>query len=129
MSSKKDQLRPEYPADLIRSGARGKEFAWNSDNSNNHPRRVGWLQPNAWGLYDMLGNVYEYCRDGWTSNLPRSDLLIDPLIPATGDLIVVRGTSWGTNPMHCRSAFRGSAAKDHRNQRDGFRVVREADGE
>jgi formylglycine-generating enzyme required for sulfatase activity len=111
--------------------ARRKEFAWSSDNSDGRPHPVGQLRPNAWGLYDMLGNAYEYCADGWSTNIavalgrPGVTEFTNPRVSAAGDDIVVRGTSWGTHPQHCRSAFRGSAGKTHRNQRDGFRVVRE----
>jgi formylglycine-generating enzyme required for sulfatase activity len=62
----------------------------------------------------MIGNVYEYCADRFSAEA------------AAGEEIVVRGGSWGTDPIHLRSAFRGSAAPTHRNRRDGFRVVREA---
>jgi formylglycine-generating enzyme required for sulfatase activity len=108
------------------------QFAWTSANSGGGPRKIGELKPNPWGLYDMLGNAYEYCADGWSTNVaaalraPSGNVFVDPFVPSgnAGNLIVVRSTSWGTNPLHCRSAFRGSAPKDHRNQRDGFRVVR-----
>jgi len=111
-----------------------KEFAWSGDNSGGHPHRVAQLAPNPWGLHDILGNVYEYCADGWSTNIAATlgrqgaDKFTDPLVPSDGSgaEIVVRSTSWGTNPLHCRSAFRGSAGKTHRNLRDGFRVVREA---
>ena len=113
---------------------RRKEFAWSGDNSGGRPRIVGQLKPNGWGLHDILGNVYEYCADGWSTNitaaLGKSGAveLTDPVVPLN-DEIVVRSTSWGTNPLHCRSAFRGSASRTHRNHRDGFRMVRESSGQ
>jgi formylglycine-generating enzyme required for sulfatase activity len=48
-------------------------------------------------------------------------------VPANVEWVVLRSASWGTAPIHCRSAFRGGAAKDHRNQRDGFRIVRDVE--
>ena len=99
--------------------------AWSSANSEGGPHAVGKLKPNAWGLYDMLGNAYEYCSDFFSTETHVAELVVDPKGPARGEEIVVRGASWGTNPMHFRSAFRGGAGKTHRNMRDGFRVVRE----
>jgi len=113
--------------------ARKFEFAWTGGNSGGQPHPVGALLPNAWGLHDTLGNAYEYCADSWSTNIlaalgkPSGEILTNPLVANSSELIVVRSTSWGTNPIHCRSAFRGSAPKNHRNQRDGFRVVREVE--
>jgi formylglycine-generating enzyme required for sulfatase activity len=87
-------------------------------------------KPNPWGLFDMNGNAYEYCSDWWSTTFS-PDPVSDPHGPTAPDehgSIVVLSGSWGANPMHCRSAFRGSAAKDHCNRRDGFRIVRELDG-
>ncbi|HXJ75240.1 MAG TPA: hypothetical protein VNM37_20460, partial [Candidatus Dormibacteraeota bacterium] len=70
---------------------------------------------------------------GWSTNIPvalgkaGATQFTDPLVAAAGDEIVVRSTSWETNPVHCRNAFRGSARKEHRTQRDGFRLVREVE--
>ncbi len=85
----------------------------------------------------MSGNAYEYCSDWFTTNhysiaaanvSPRtaaSGPVIDPKGPESGAEKVARSGSWGADPMHCRSAFRGGAGLTHRNMRDGFRVVRE----
>ena len=84
-------------------------------------------KPNPWGLFDMNGNAYEYCSDWWSPTFTAGDL-VDPRGPASPEphgWIVVRSGSWGTAPMHCRSAFRGTADKTHRNRRDGFRIVRD----
>jgi formylglycine-generating enzyme required for sulfatase activity len=105
--------------------ARRDAHAWSAANAGPGPHPVGRLRPNAWGLYDTNGNVYEYCSDLWSPTAYQAGLLVDPAGPTLGDEIVVRGASWGTRAIHCRSAFRGSAPKDHRNRRDGFRVVRE----
>jgi formylglycine-generating enzyme required for sulfatase activity len=105
--------------------ARRSEFAWIGENAGNRPRAVGTRKANAFGLHDMLGNVYEYCSDHFQATPFAADAVTDPVGPAKGTARVVRGASWGTSPQHARSAFRGDAGADHYNQRDGFRVVLE----
>jgi formylglycine-generating enzyme required for sulfatase activity len=114
--------------------SRRNDYVWSGANSGGKPHPVGQLKPNAWGLHDMNGNVYEYTADGWSTNLlaalgvrDPATLLTDPRVPANVEWVVLRSASWGTAPVHCRSAFRGGAAKDHRNQRDGFRIVRDVE--
>jgi len=105
------------------------EFVWSGGNSRGVPHPVAQLKPNPWGLYDINGNAYEYCSDWFSTNYYASfshSIAIDPQGPASGTERVVRGVSWGTDPMHCRSAFRGGGGgAAHRNMRDGFRVVLE----
>jgi formylglycine-generating enzyme required for sulfatase activity len=103
--------------------ARRDEFAWTGANSGGFAHPVGKLKPNAWGLHDMLGNVYEYALDRFVAKPYDPAETEDPRGPASGTLRVVRSGSWGTDPLHPRCAFRGGAAPDHRNRRDGFRVV------
>ena len=106
------------------AGAR-PQFAWTAENAKGKPQRVGSLKPNAWGLYDMLGNVYEYCGDYYSPGPFAAEPLTDPTGPKTGSARVVRGVSWGTDARHARCALRGDAGEEHLNQRDGFRVVLE----
>jgi formylglycine-generating enzyme required for sulfatase activity len=110
--------------------SRRNEYAWHNSNSGGTFHPVGQLKANAFGLYDMCGNAYEYCSD-WFSTYAYASIaekpVADPKGPASGTEKVVRGGSWGTDPMHCRSAFRGGAGLTHRNMRDGFRVVRTGD--
>jgi formylglycine-generating enzyme required for sulfatase activity len=83
------------------------------------------LRANAWGLYDMLGNVYEYTADVFEAKPYDPADATDPKGPGTGERRALRSGSWETAPMHPRPAFRGGAAPDHRNRRDGIRVLLE----
>ena len=87
-------------------GGTGKlhEMGWFSDNSGQRTHPVGLKNPNAWGLYDMHGNVWEWCSD-WFAEYP-SGAVTDPKGPPSGMNHVQRGGSWGTYAKFCRSAFR-----------------------
>ena len=71
---------------------------------------MGQKLPNPWGLYDMHGNVWEWCQDWWSDNLP-GGIALDPQGPATGSDRVIRGGSWSGwekwgDDWECRSASR-----------------------
>ncbi len=108
-------------------GEEGREIrstrAWNAENSDGRVHNVAEKEPNAWGLYDMLGNVYEYCSD-WYGEYPESKYCdYDPTGPSLGDERVVRGGSWRDEPSMCRSACRRTAAPTFRYEICGFRFV------
>jgi formylglycine-generating enzyme required for sulfatase activity len=85
---------------------------------------VGSFPANAWGLFDMHGNVWEWCQD-WHGEYP-DGTVTDPTGPASGRSRVLRGGCWYTPKYHHRSATRGRGAPDLMNLQRGFRVVAEA---
>lgn len=66
---------------------------------------VGSYAPNAWGLHDMHGNVWEWCQDRWSLSLPGGSVT-DPQGPTTGEFRVIRGGCWSHSAGNCRSASR-----------------------
>jgi RNA polymerase sigma factor (sigma-70 family) len=81
---------------------------------------VGSFPANAWGLYDMHGNVVQWCQD-WLGDYPKDDV-VDPQGPETGKARLVRGGSWYGHPQYLRSAFRYAFEPDFRHGRVGLRV-------
>ena len=84
---------------------------------------MGQKQANAWGLHDMLGNVYEWCQD-WKDDYPSGDVT-DPKGPRSGSFRVYRGGSWYSDARGCRSARRSWRTADFRGSYLGFRLARE----
>ena len=97
------------------------DYAWLSGNSGESTHAVGEKKANGWGLYDVHGNVWEWCQDWYAPYTAGAQS--DPKGPATGTRKVLRGGAWSYEARGCRSAFRRSASPDERNEYFGFRVV------
>jgi len=95
---------------------------WYLSNSNSRTHEVGKKPANAWGLYDMHGNVYEWCWD-WYGTYA-SGAQTDPVGAASGSVRVIRGGSWGSNGQNLRSADRGSYYPSSGSYNVGFRLLR-----
>ena len=100
------------------------EVAWYYFNSPGNTCSVGIKQPNAWGLYDMHGNVWEWCKDRYNQNYYTTcGDCSDPVGPDTGSSRVRRGGSWNGSPDCCRSAGRYNINPSNGNNYVGFRLV------
>ncbi len=111
-----------------------QNYAWFDKNSGKKPQLVGQKQPNPWGLYDMYGNVWEWCNDFYKVDYYQESPEENPKGPKTGDNKVVRGGAWKFSAENCRSGYRYNedpAYSDVCFGYDiyGFRCVRNAPGD
>ncbi len=102
-----------------------EEYAWFDKNSKEeqYAHNVGSYKPNKWGLYDMHGNVWEYCEDWYGNNHYTSESVKDPMGPSSGRDRVLRGGSWRDRGGDLRSAERDKGGPDIRVNNVGFRLV------
>lgn len=104
-------------------------YAWCRENSSAVTHPVGQLQPNPWGLYDLYGNVREWCKDWYQRDYYKSSPFNNPVCDLSGQWKVNRGESFDSPASWCRSAIRGMATPDNPNLANGFRVARTAEAE
>ena len=99
---------------------------WFLANSEEKTHPVGQKRPNAWGLYDMHGNVWQWCQDYYGKNYYATSPTENPAGPLTGEERVVRGGPFDYGAAYCRAANRGPLAPSVHNPNLGFRVCADA---
>lgn len=98
------------------------KFAWYRSNNGSKTHKVGTKAPNGLGIYDMSGNVWEWCEDVYDKNAYSKHERNNPLVTSGSISRVRRGGSWDVDPRFVRAANRGRSSADHRRSRLGFRL-------
>ena len=114
---------PGYPNGTNDDSLLGN-IAWYNSNSGSTTHAVAGKAANAFGMYDMSGNVYEWCNDWYGSTYYSTSPSTDPAGPSSGTSRVMRGGNWAASPYNCRSSHRDGRVPDYSTRYAGFRVAR-----
>lgn len=99
------------------------DFAWFELNSNERTNPVGLKKPNAFGLFDIVGNVWEWCEDAWKGDYENFPADGSPFINEKQPRRAVRGGAWNMDAHRCRPSYRSFDWADAAHNRLGFRVA------
>ena len=99
------------------------EYAWHEDNSGKRTHTVGTKKPNNLEIYDMTGNVFEWCQDIFRVDWYKESEKDNPRRPVKGPERLMRGWCWYSAVGYNRTAYRFGISPDHRNSNFGFRLV------
>jgi len=101
------------------------DYAWFEMNSGGRTATIRGRKPNGWGLYDMIGNVWEWCLDSWHEDYTGAPVNGSPRMNVTGRArpYCVRAGAWDMDAFRCRSSYRSYDWEETGTSRNGFRVV------
>ena len=102
-----------------------KAVAWYDSNSKGKPRQVGMKDSNEYGLYDMSGNILEWCQDYYDENYYKYSPANNPKGPITGTYRVLKGGSWSFDYGNCQPAYRFYHSPEMPSEFSGFRLCRD----
>jgi formylglycine-generating enzyme required for sulfatase activity len=105
-----------------------KDYAWYDVNSGETTHPIALKRPNAWGLYDMIGNVWEWTGDWYEARYYANSPSTDPTGPSSGAYRVIRGCGWYSDARLCRSADRYGREPANRSEYNGFRLALPPEG-